>query len=40
MHKEYFPFMFLRIHKADELRVQMLKDNIEIEIKERALLTT
>jgi hypothetical protein len=40
MHKQYVPFMFLRIHIADKLHVKMLKDNIKIDIKEISLMTT
>jgi len=32
VHKECVPLMFLRAYRAAELRVNMLKDNIEIDI--------
>jgi hypothetical protein len=33
VHKECVPFMFPRAYRAAELRVNMLKDNIEMDIK-------
>jgi hypothetical protein len=36
LHKENVPFMLLRAYRAADLRVDMLKDNIEIDIKNGA----
>ena len=40
VQKVYVALMLLRAYRAAGLRVNMLKDNIEMEIKEMALLTS
>jgi hypothetical protein len=40
VQKQYLPVMFVRIYRATELRVNRFKVNIEIDIKEIALVTT
>ena len=40
VQKKYIPFMLLTAYRAAGLRVNMLKDNIENDIKEMALLFT
>ena len=38
LHKKYVPLMFFRAYRAAGLRVNMLKDNIDMDIKEMALM--
>ena len=38
VQKKYVPFMFLRAYRAAGLCVNMLKDNIELNMKEMALM--
>jgi len=40
VQKKYVPLMMLRAYRAVGLRVNMLKDNIEIDTKEIALMVT
>ena len=40
VHNKYVPIMLLTAYRAARLRVNMLKDNIEINIKEMALMTS
>jgi hypothetical protein len=37
---KYDPLMFLRRYRAAELSVNTFKDNIEMDVKEGALMTT
>jgi len=38
VQKKYFTFMLLRAYRAAGLHVNMLKDNIEMDVKEMALM--
>jgi hypothetical protein len=38
MHKEYIALMLLTAYRAPRLRVNMLKDNIEMDIKQIPLI--
>jgi hypothetical protein len=40
VQKKYVPLMLLRAYRAAGLRVNMLKDNIKMGIKEMALMTS
>jgi hypothetical protein len=40
VQKKYIPHMFLTAFRAAELRVNVLKDNIEMYIKEISLMTS
>jgi hypothetical protein len=40
VHKKSVPLTLLRAYRAAELRVNMLKDNIKIDMKEMALMTS
>jgi hypothetical protein len=40
VHSKYVPLMLLTAYRAAGLRVNMLKDNIEIDIKEIAFIFT
>jgi len=38
--KKYVPHILLTAYRAAELRVNMLKDNVELDIKETVLMNT
>jgi len=40
LKKKYFAIIFLRAYRATGLRVNMLKDNIEVDNKEMAFMIT
>jgi hypothetical protein len=40
VRKKYVPRMLLRTQRAAELHVNILKDNIKMDFKEKALITT
>jgi len=40
VQKKYVPLMLLTAYRAAGLRVNMLKDNIEMDIKEMAIMTS
>ena len=40
VQKKYVPLMLMRAYRAAGLRVNMLKDNIEMDIKELPLMTS
>ena len=40
LHNKYVPIMLLTAYRVATLRVNMLKDNIEINIKDMALMTS